>query len=451
MSINFNNDKTIVSVSTPIGSGGISIVRMSGKEAINIADKLFFSKNKKSPSMFEDRKLYLGNFVGNIINENCLCVVFIAPNSFTGENIVEFQCHGGVKIAEQIVSECIKNGAVLSKRGEFSMRAFLNGKITLSEAEGMMDIINAESEAELKAGYSLANGKLSKIAEEIQDNIVDMMSDIEVSFDYPEHDIEYKTKKDVKERLKSINIQLEQLLKTSKTGSIIKSGINVIIIGKPNVGKSSLLNNLIGKEKAIVTNIPGTTRDIVEDSFEIKGIKVNIIDTAGIHETEDLVEKIGVEKSKELIKQADIVLFIVDSSSNLDEKDNKILKLLNGTKHIIIANKSDLGKKYINNDAVYVSAITGKGVEELKDKIYSMVIDENIISSSVLLTNERHVDAINRANEAVLSAIKNIDNQTLDVISIDIMEAFTALGEITGTTSSEEIIDSIFSKFCLGK
>ena len=448
---NFDTKKTIISISTPIGSGGISIVRMSGEDSINIADRVFITKNKNLPSSFEDRKLYLGNINSDLIKEKCLCVVFRAPNSFTGDNIVEFQCHGGIKITQEIINICIKNGAKLAGRGEFSMRAFLNGKMTLAEAEGMMDTINAESDAELKASYTLSSGELSKKSEELQKEIIDIMSDIEVSFDYPEHDIEYKTKLDVKKRLLNIQKFLDEILKTSKTGKLIKDGINVLIIGKPNVGKSSLLNSLIGKDKAIVTDVPGTTRDVIEDSFIINGVKVNLIDTAGIHDTDDKVEKIGVEKSKDYIKLADLILFIIDGSEEINKKDKDILKLIENNKYIKVINKSDLIKNKKDNNAIYISAKKGTNINALKELIYKKVIDEKILSSSILLTNERHVKALQDAKDAILSAINNIDNNTLDVISIDIMDAFYALGEITGTSSSEEVINSIFSKFCLGK
>lgn len=447
----FDTKRTIVALSTPIGNGGISIVRLSGENAIDVADKMFFSKSKNSPSSFESRRLVLGNIVSDVINENCLCVVFRAPDSFTGDDVVEFQCHGGVRIAENIVSMAIKCGASLAKCGEFSMRAFANGKMTLAEAEGMMDIINAESEAELRAGYSLAGGNLSREAERMQREIIDIMSDIEVSFDYPENDIEYKTKEDIKTKIKKIREDIQKLLETSKMGAIIKAGINVVIVGKPNVGKSSLLNRLVQKDRAIVTDIPGTTRDVIEDSFEIKGIKVNIIDTAGIRESRDVIESIGVEKSKNLIRQADVILLLIDNSEGFSDEDSKIMRLADSPKLIVVANKGDLKNKPILKDSILVSAKTGKGIEELKTAIYERVIDSRVISSEILITNKRHVEALRAAESALSDALRAIENQTLDVISIDIMEAYGELGEITGTTSSEEIIDSIFSKFCLGK
>ena len=281
MSNFLDTEKTIVAISTPIGAGGISIVRMSGKNAINIADALFRSLKGVKPSNFDSNKLVLGKFNGKFAVDKCFCVVFRAPNTFSGENMVEFQCHGGIKITELIMKDCLNCGAVIAQNGEFSMRAFINGKMSLSEAEGMIDMINAQSESEITAGYSLMSGELTKKIDFYQKEIVDILSEIEVSFDYPEEDIEYTTVPIVKKRLTILSQCLSELINTSNTGSIIKNGINAVIVGKPNVGKSSILNALLNKNKAIVTDIAGTTRDIIEDAFEINGIKVNIVDTAG--------------------------------------------------------------------------------------------------------------------------------------------------------------------------
>lgn len=451
----FDTEKTIVAISTPIGVGGISVVRISGKNAIDIADKLFIDLKGRKPSKFKSRELNFGNFVGKLVKDKCLCVVFRAPNSFTGENVVEFQCHGGIKITELILKECLNFGAVLAENGEFSMRAFINGKMTLSEAEGMIDMINAQSESELTAGYSLMNGELTKKINDYQKEIVDILSEVEVSFDYPEEDIEYITVPMVKKRLCKMVENLDKLINTSKTGAIIKNGINTVIVGKPNVGKSSVLNALLNKNKAIVTDIAGTTRDIIEDAFEIKGIKVNIIDTAGIHETKDRIEKIGVEKSIEQINFADIVLFVIDNSEKLTEEDKLIYDKIKGKKHIIICNKIDKKSNYdyskLSENVIFVSAKSGKNILELKNKIYDLVIDKNVIASDVVITSARHNECLKNAKKAIENALNNIENLTLDLISVDILDAFSMLGEITGTTSNEVILDSVFSKFCLGK
>lgn len=451
----FDTEKTIVAISTPIGVGGISIVRMSGKNAITIADKLFSTKKGIKPSDFNNRELVLGKFNGSVAKDNCLCVVFRAPNSFTGENMVEFQCHGGVKITECILNDCIKMGASMAENGEFSMRAFLNGKLSLSEAEGMIDLINAESESELTAGYNLMNGKLNNEINNFQKELIDILSEIEVSFDYPEEDIEYTTIPLVKEKLDELIKRIDNLLLTKKTGSVIKNGINAVIVGRPNVGKSSILNSLLNKNKAIVTDIAGTTRDVIEDAFEINGVKVNIIDTAGIRKTKDIVEKIGVDKSYEQIKLADVVLLVLDNSSELTGEDKELLDLIKDKKHIIIANKIDKPTKYnyknLDKNMVFVSASTGENINKIKEMIFNLVIDKNLFSGEILITNTRHINALERAKKALVSAYKNIDNVTLDLVSVDIHEAYNDIGEITGNSSNEAILDSVFSKFCLGK
>ena len=454
MSKLFDTSKTIVAISTPIGAGGISVVRMTGKKSIEIADRLFCSLDGTRPSGFSNRVLNLGRFNGQTVKDKCLCVVFRAPNSFTGEDLVEFQCHGGIKLTELILKECIDNGAILAENGEFSLRAFNNGKMSLSEAEGMIDLINAESEAEINAGYNLMDGGLTQKIKEYQKELVDIMGEIEVSFDYPEEDIEYTTIPIVKKRLNSLNDNIIKLINTSHTGSIIKNGINAVIVGKPNVGKSSLLNALINKDKAIVTSIAGTTRDIIEDAFSVNGVKVNIIDTAGIHSTSDKIEKIGVNKSLNQIDKADIVLFVLDGSQQFALEDKKIYDRIKNKKHIVVVNKIDK-KRLLNPDmfeaCFMVSAKNKKNIEQLKQNIYSFVIDKKVMANSIIITSARHSASLKQAYNAINNAIHNINNVSLDLIAIDLNDAFASLGEITGTSSNEVVLDSIFSKFCLGK
>ena len=449
---NLNQD-TIVAISTGASSGAISIVRLSGSNAIKIADQIFSTAKNKTASMLTPRMLTLGTVKTSAINEQALCVVFKAPLTYTGEDLVEFQCHGGTQIANGITKECLKLGARLATNGEFTKRAFLNGKMTLSSAEGMIDMINAESDAEVRAGFKLLSGNLSKLAFDSATELTDILSEIEVSFDYPEETIEFITKANVKERLMALSSKIGEVLKTAKAGSLIKSGINVLIVGKPNVGKSSLLNFLLQKERAIVTDVAGTTRDTIEDSFLLDDVKVNLIDTAGIHDTADKVEKIGVDKAKNLIKQADIVLFLVDSSRDFSKEDAEIFDSIQNSKYIVLKTKSDLETK---NDKVFeneilISTATGSGVNELKAKILELTQISSIPADSVVITNERHKDALARAKQALDQAAENISADTLDLVSIDIKEAYNAIGEITGNTTSEEIIDAIFKKFCLGK
>ena len=445
------NEDSIVAISTPIGNGGISIVRLSGNTCFSIADKMFTSK-KQQPSFFEDRKLYLGTITTSQFKEKALCVIFKAPNSYTGENMVEFQCHGGVKIAQGILRECLQNGARMAKNGEFSMRAFLNGKMTLEETEGMIDMIQAKSDAEVRAGYALLNGELSKKTTVMQNELTDILADIEVSFDYPEQDMEYTTAQKTKQRLQQIVKEITSLLQTAHQGKIIKHGIQTLIVGKPNVGKSSLLNALLGEEKAIVTSIAGTTRDIVEDSYEYKGLRVELIDTAGIHETEDVVEKLGIDKAKKYINQADIILFVLDMSVPYTEKDEAIYQLIQNKKYIVVKNKQDTkiwDKNFTHQ--VEISALKQQGISELKEKIYTYAQDTSVSQNEIILTNERHIACLQQAKQNVENALQTIDEISLDAISVDLHLAWEALGEITGTTANEEIITAIFSKYCLGK
>ncbi|MBP3582248.1 MAG: tRNA uridine-5-carboxymethylaminomethyl(34) synthesis GTPase MnmE [Clostridia bacterium] len=447
-----NND-TIVAISTGSSSGAISIVRMSGENAVSIADKIFITPNNLAPSSFVPRMLNLGKITTKSFNEQAMCVVFKGPKSYTGEDMVEFQCHGGTQIANGVMRECISHGARVATNGEFTKRAFMNGKMSLASAEGMMDMINAESDAEIRAGFNLLNGTLSKLAYSSQNELTDILSEIEVSFDYPEETIEYITKAKVKERLKLLAEEIDKVIKTSEVGKIIKSGINTLIVGRPNVGKSSLLNFLLGRERAIVTDIEGTTRDTIEDSFMLEDIKINLIDTAGIRNTEDKVEKIGVDKAKSLISQADIVLFLIDSSRAYSKEDEEIYNSIQGTKYIVLKTKSDL-KSIVNKtfeNEIEISTTSGDGFNELKNRMLELTKISNIPSDSLIITNERHKDALVRAKESLCRAIENINEDTLDLVSIDIKQAYIDIGEITGNTTSEEIIDSIFKKFCLGK
>lgn len=442
---------TIVAISTPLASGAISIVRLTGDNALTIADKLFTSKNNKKPSSLTPRMMTLGTFNAKGFNEQLLCVVFKAPNSFTGENMVEFQCHGGVLITKGILSACIESGARLATAGEFTKRAFLNGKMALADAEGMMDMINAQSEAEIRAGYNLLSGELSKTAFEAQTELTDILAEIEVSFDYPEETIEFITKSNAKERLLNIQTKINNVLANASTGKIIKDGVNVAILGKPNVGKSSLLNKLIKDEKAIVTPIAGTTRDVIEGTMSINGLRFNLYDTAGIRETDDQVEQIGVNKAKNIINSADIILFLKESDKE-DEQDKEVANLLKDKKHLIIINKSDkTGNYQQEKNIIRISALENKNIDKVTEALYELASEGKTLSGGLIITNERHQDALLRANSHLQEAINAIDEYSLDLVTIDINLAYSALGEITGNTTNEEILNAIFSKFCLGK
>ena len=451
--VTMENNDTIVAVSTGASSGAISIVRMSGKNAIYIADSIFIGTKNNKPSSFQPRLLVLGTISTPSFSEQAMCVVFKGPKSYTGEDMVEFQCHGGTQISSGIMKECINHGARIATNGEFTKRAFMNGKMSLSSAEGMMDMINAESDAEIRAGYNLLSGSLSKLASHAQTELTDILSEIEVSFDYPEETIEYITKTKVKERLEMLSTEFSEVLKTASAGKLIKSGINVLIVGRPNVGKSSLLNKLLNHERAIVTDIAGTTRDSIEDTFLLGDTKVNLIDTAGIRNTDDVVEKIGVDKAKNLMSQADIILFLIDTSREYSEEDEEIYSSIQGKTFVVVKTKSDLQNKVEKTfeNEIQISTVSGDGIEELKNKILELAHLSNIPADSLIITNERHKDALSRALKNINSAIKNIEIQSLDLVSISIKQAYIDVGEITGNTTSEDIIDQIFKKFCLGK
>ena len=457
-------NKTICAISTPLGNGGIAVVRMSGKESKKILQKLVDVK----VSSFEPRKLYLTNVKAEGFNDKALVVYFEAPHSYTGEDMVEIQCHGGVVIAKGILDSLISNGAILAQAGEFTKRAFLNGKISLEQDEGVIDMINAESEQAVKAGYNLVSGKLFEKIKSLKDSLTDYIAEIDVSMDYPEEDIEYIASQKVKKILEQSIVKTMELLDTAKTGRQVKNGVNVVILGKPNVGKSSLLNSLIGYDRAIVTDIAGTTRDTVEESFSYNGMSFNLIDTAGIHESNNVVEKIGIEKAEDSIKLADIVLVVLDASIGLSKDDEYILEKTKNSKTIYVLNKTDLdicktvigsikekinytkrdSEKYI----IEISALKNSHIQDLKQKIFDMVVDKNILSSGLLITNARHEEALKNALASLKQALKNLDeNLSLDLVCLDIKQAWDSLGKITGETSTEEIVDRIFEKFCLGK
>ena len=449
-------NKTIAAISTPVGVGGISVIRVSGKEAKNIASKVFSAFNVKEFNI-EPRKMYLGDFKAEQFNEKCMMVWFKAPNSYTGEDVVEFQCHGGTVIAKGVLDALINAGAVLAGPGEFTKRAFINGKLTLDEAEGVMDMINAESESEVRAGYNLLKGNLSKEINEVQNTLTKLIAKIEVVLDYPEHDYEEQTAEETETSLEEIRSKLNNILKTSNTGAIVKNGSKVLILGKPNVGKSSLLNAILNYDRAIVTSIKGTTRDILEETYTYKGVKFILTDTAGLRDAEDEVEKIGVEKAKEAINYADVILLVLDSTNQLEPEDKEILDFIDDKNTIVVKNKTDLGNtldlsNFHFKHVVEVSALNKRGVEELKQTIYNMVIDENIINSNLMVTNMRHVEAIKKALNYVDDCVNGINlGVTLDVVSIDLKNLWLALGEITGNNNNEEIINEIFSGFCVGK
>lgn len=444
-------EKTIASISTPLGRGAIAIIRMSGSASLSIAEKLFYSTKLQFKNIIP-RFLYLGDFyLDENVKEKCLMVYFKGPNSYTGEDMVEFQVHGGTLLTQKILEKLIENGASLAGPGEFSRRAFENEKISLDEAESIIGEINAESEGELNASLAVAGGKLKQEVVKIQNSLTDALAEIEATLDYPEEDFEIEVKEKIFANIKEVKDKISVIVNQSKNLKYINYGINVGIVGSPNVGKSSLLNAILGVERAIVTDIEGTTRDSITESMDYNGIKLNFIDTAGIRNTVDKVEQIGVEKSKEYIKSSDIVLYVIDGSSPLSEEDKEVLDLLQGQNYIVVVNKSDKGRVVpVFNNEIEISALQKFNIDNLLRLIYNKVITEEIDFNKLVVTNERQVAILKEALEIINQILSN-KIESMDIISMLIKSLWQSLGKITGQCENERIIDVIFSKFCLGK
>ena len=444
-------EEVISAIATAPGKGGVAIIRMSGKNAKEIASKMFTPVGKTAVENFQPYHMYAGRIDGGNFTDFGLCVYFKAPASYTGEDIIEFHCHGGETLSRGILKRTFRLGARSAERGEFTKRAFLNGKLSLSSAEGVADMINGESEAEVKAGYLLYSEKLTKKAQELQAELKTLLAGIDVSVDYPEEDIEEQHIEELKIELKKLREKLQTLLTGYATGKKIKSGVTVALCGKPNTGKSSLLNTLLGYDKAIVSPLAGTTRDAVEGTIEIQGRKFNLYDTAGVRESGDQIENIGIERAENIIRSADVAVFIADLAGGVDEEDARVLQMLQGKPLIKVFNKVDLISDDTDSDAdVYTSAKTGVGVEKLKTLLYEKSFT-SLGEDAAFLIEERHYDALRRSEEALTRAIIACESQPLDLIGIDVKAAWDALGEITGETATEAIIQEIFSKFCVGK
>ena len=452
---------TIVAISTAPGSSGIGIVRLSGKNSFSIVDKIFKPKNGG------DIKGYTIKY-GNIIDENkniideVLVSYFIGPKSYTSENMCEINTHGNNIILKQILDLCIKNGAKIAEPGEFTKRAFLNGRIDLSQAESVIDLINSKSEKEKQSAINQLEGYLSIEINKIKKNILDIMADIEASIDYPEYDIEEATNKEVLEKANKICIMLEKLEKSFDTGKILRDGVKVAIVGKPNAGKSSLLNAMLKEERAIVTDVEGTTRDTIEEFVTIEGILFKIIDTAGIRNSEDKIEKIGIDKSKKALREADLVIAIFDSTKELSTEDIEILNVIKNKTAIILLNKSDLKDNKLKEntniidskkDIIEISALKREGLEELYKKMVELFRIEDIqTENNSIITNIRHKEAISNAKKSILKINETINSgMPIDITAIYFKEAIEELNKITGENVTEDIINEIFSKFCLGK
>lgn len=440
---------TITALATPYGNGAISIIRVSGADCLAIAKKVFFAPSLDYAKILP-RHMYLGSFDASTIQDKCFMVYFKAPNSFNGEDMLEFHCHGGMRLVEEVLQVLIESGARLADKGEFTKRAFLNGKLSLSEAEGIVDMINAESRSALNAGYRLLNGDLTKRVREINDKILDLCSSLEASLDYPE-ELEEEARDNAVHVLSHLHIDLKTLLSTAKTGKVIRNGINVAIIGRPNVGKSSLLNAITRRNKAIVTDIPGTTRDVIEERIEYNNIMINFLDTAGIRNTCDIVEKIGVDRAEEAANSADFVIILLDAATTPNADEQRLINKFADKPHIIAYNKADGEVLPSNKNALLISAKNNTNIDNLLNNITQYFMNGSIDSSGVVLTEMRHIQAIARALDYIKSANYSSADALSECLLVDLKAAYYSLGEITGDTANENIIDRIFEKFCLGK
>lgn len=447
---------TICAISTALGVGAISIIRVSGDDAIDIVNKIF----DKDLTKKESHTINYGHIVykGEIIDE-VMVSIMKSPKTFTKEDIVEINSHGGVAVTNKVLEILLLEGARLAEPGEFTKRAFLNGRIDLVEAESIMDLIESKTETSRKLAISGMEGKVSKLVKNIIDNLVKVNANIEVNIDYPEYeDIEIVTKEKIEEMSKYINKELTKLLNESENGKLIKDGINTLILGRPNVGKSSILNKLIEEDKAIVTSVAGTTRDIVEGQIRVNGILLNIIDTAGVRETEDIVEKIGVEKSLSLVNDADLIILVFNNNEKLTDEDKKLLEYTKEKKRIIVINKIDLENNLDisnlkNERIVKVSALKDSGIENLKNEINDMFnLEEINLGDFTYLSNSRQISLVKKAVEISKNLEDALNNDVpIDLLEIDIKEICEILGEIIGESYDDKLIDTLFSNFCLGK
>ena len=457
------DDQTIAAISTPLGMGGIAVIRVSGKNSHKLVKEIFSFSYR---SNLEERKLYYGNIVNPDTNEKIdsgLCVFMSEPNTYTGEDIAEIHCHGGYVVPNKILELIMSIGAIPAEPGEFTKRAFLNGKMDLAQSEAVIDIINAQTEKSLKIAEDQLEGKLSKKINELKDSLLDNLALVEAQVDFPEEDIDPIVKKNLLISSAHIKTEINDLLNTYNKGKIFKDGLNTAIIGKPNVGKSSLLNCLLNKERAIVSSVPGTTRDFIEEIIDVKGIPIKIIDTAGIRKTFDKIESVGIELASKKASDSELIVLVFDQSNKLDEDDLEIIQKTDGKKYIAVLNKADIKrdfdttelKKSIPEDLIVeISAKKADGIDDLLNKIYDIAIGDNnnIESSEIVLTNLRQKNSID-------SALKYLDqfvillqsDESPEILSIELRSSMDCLGEITGEITTEDLLGRIFSKFCIGK
>ncbi|QQE74457.1 tRNA uridine-5-carboxymethylaminomethyl(34) synthesis GTPase MnmE [Brevibacillus composti] len=454
---------TIAAVATPMGEGGVAIIRVSGSEAIEIVDTIY--RGKKKLSTVDSHTIHYGHLhdpkTGELVEE-VLVSVMRAPRTFTREDVVEVNCHGGIVSVERVLELILDSGARLAEPGEFTKRAFLNGRIDLSQAEAVIDLIRAKTDRAMKVALNQVEGRLSRMIRKLRQNLIEAMAHIEVTLDYPEHDVEDVTQQLLMDKCLEVKEEIGRLLQTASQGKILREGLSTAIIGRPNVGKSSLLNSLVQEEKAIVTDVAGTTRDVIEEYVNVRGVPLRLIDTAGIRETEDIVEKIGVEKSRQLLQKADLVLLVLNYNEPLTQDDYNIFEAVKGFQAILIVNKFDLPQRidleevkrhFPNQPLIMTSAKEETGIDLLEKAIADTFFSGRVQQDDLTyVSNARHIRLLRQAEQATDEAIRGIEERMpIDMVQIDIKKAWELLGEVVGESVGEDLIDQIFSQFCLGK
>ncbi|TWG67724.1 tRNA uridine-5-carboxymethylaminomethyl(34) synthesis GTPase MnmE [Bacillus subtilis] len=457
---------TIAAISTPMGEGAIAIVRLSGPEAIQIADKIYKGPKGKTLSSVESHTIHYGHIVdrpSDRVVEEVMVSVLKAPRTFTREDVIEINCHGGIVTVNQVLQLALREGARLAEPGEFTKRAFLNGRIDLSQAEAVMDLIRAKTDRAMNVAMNQMEGRLSALVRRLRSEILETLAHVEVNIDYPEYDdVEEMTHQILVEKATAVKKEIETLLRTSEQGKILREGLSTVIIGRPNVGKSSLLNSLVHEAKAIVTDIPGTTRDVIEEYVNVRGVPLRLVDTAGIRETEDIVERIGVERSRQVLKEADLILLVLNYSEELSEEDVKLFEAVEGMDVIVILNKTDLEAKIDTErvcelangrPVVTTSLLKEEGINDLEEAIQSLFYTGAIESGDLTyVSNTRHISILQQAKRAIEDALSGIEQDVpIDMVQIDLTRCWELLGEIIGDSVHESLIDQLFSQFCLGK
>ncbi|MDW2879914.1 MULTISPECIES: tRNA uridine-5-carboxymethylaminomethyl(34) synthesis GTPase MnmE [Bacillaceae] len=457
---------TIAAISTPMGEGAIAIVRLSGDEAFSIADKLYRGVGGKRISDAASHTIHYGHIIDpktGQVAEEVMVSVMKGPKTFTKEDVVEINCHGGIVSVNRVLQLVLNHGARLAEPGEFTKRAFLNGRIDLSQAEAVMDLIRAKTDRAMNVALGQMEGRLSKLVKRLRQEILETLAHIEVNIDYPEYDdVEEMTHQLLLEKAGFVKGEIEKLLKTSEQGKILREGLSTVIVGRPNVGKSSLLNSLVHENKAIVTDIPGTTRDVIEEYVNVRGVPLRLLDTAGIRETEDIVERIGVERSRQVLKEADLILLVVNYSDELSQEDENLFKVVEDMDVIVIVNKTDLPQQIdmervrelaAGHRLVTTSLLEDQGVDELEESISSLFFAGSIEAGDMTyVSNTRHIALLNQALNSIEEALNGVDFGTpIDIIQIDLTRTWELLGEIIGESVHDSLIDQLFSQFCLGK